>query len=46
MKTNGREMTLKSDDSLLIPAGETYEIVRDTDASFLLSVGMPTPEHK
>ncbi|EFX66740.1 hypothetical protein DAPPUDRAFT_302443 [Daphnia pulex] len=43
VKLNGQDITLKSDDSLLIPAGEEHQLMRDADSCFLMSVAMPTP---
>jgi mannose-6-phosphate isomerase-like protein (cupin superfamily) len=43
VKLNGQEMAFKSDDSLLIPAGVEYQLIRNSDSCFLMSVAMSTP---
>lgn len=43
---NGIDVILKTDDSLLVPAGKSFKLTRQTDNCFLMSVAMPTPNNK
>lgn len=43
VKTDDRTLVLQRDDSILIPAGHSVELLCDAD-SFVMSVAMATPE--